>query len=177
MDSIQKSAEAEFESRVQRYKKNNGTDYRTAFYAVKAASPELYRKYYLGADAPVKMYGADTLTAAQREMALLVADSGKTQVLAGWAVDRLAKRQLENAGAGIADPRAEYKNALAIVRRENPTLARAESDGFIDSKDFALLALLIPAVAGEVERANFSRRDGQQVVKRYDDAGNEYRCY
>jgi hypothetical protein len=163
MDNIQKNAEAEFESRVQRYKKTNGSDYRTAFYAVKAEQPELYRKYYLGADAPVKKYDADTLSAPKREMAILQADPAKVQTLAGWAIDRLAQRIIGNIGQGPYGA-PTYKQAVVEVRVQNPALAQAADTGFIAADDWALLGLLIPSLQGEIQRGNFNRNDSNRCA-------------
>jgi len=71
----------------------------------------------------------------------------------------LARQRIVNIGPGVDAPIAAYKEALKAVRQENPSLARCERDGFIASDDFALLSLLVPSIAGEVSKGNYSRTD------------------
>jgi hypothetical protein len=72
------------------------------------------------------------------------------------AVDAAAKKMILNVGVGVADPMAELRNALIVVRRENPSLAEAERSGFIFADDWNLLAVLIPALSGEVSKGNYA---------------------
>ncbi len=158
-ESITKNAGNEIDQKTRAYMQRNGGDYRTAFLAVTKNNRALAEKYAFGGDAiGVKVYDADSLTPAQREMVILLADALKVQTLAGRAVDTLARRQLVNVGRGVAIPTDELRKAYINVRNENPSLAEAERTGFIDEKDFPLLALLVPAVSAEVERGNFSRK-------------------
>jgi len=160
MNSVEKNAANEIESKVRTYMAKHGVDYEMAYRKVIQANRELVRRYndHYGETVDVKKLGADTLTTAQREMAGLLADPEKTQTLAGYVIDHLAKRKLTNVG-GLANPVEAYRRALVEVRKENPSLDRAAEDGFIAATDFELLAMLVPSIAGEVERGNYSRED------------------
>jgi hypothetical protein len=164
-DSIRKNAENEIDFDVRNYMQRHGVKYREAFLSVMKAKPDLAKRYAYGSDAVVtKKYDGDTLTPAQKEMAILVADAGKVQTLAGWRIDELAREQLRNVGAGVPDPVDAYRRALDDVRKKYPSLARAALDGFIDNKDFQLLGLLIPSLAGEIQRGNYRRNDSTRCA-------------
>jgi hypothetical protein len=158
-DSVRKNAEIEIDQKTRAHMQRHGVDYRTAYYKVVEGDPDLNARYQFGSDAVTKKYAGDTLSPARREMAILQADPDKVRQLAGWVVDSLARRQLQNVGPGVALPVEEYKRALAGVRKENPNLARAERDGYIAEDDWSLLGLLVPSVAGQVERGNYMRKD------------------
>jgi hypothetical protein len=156
-DSIRKNAETEIDQKTKSYMQRHGVNYRTAYYKVLEGDQALSDRYNYGSDAVIaKVYDADSLTPAQREMANRLADTGKTQVRAGWALDTLARRKLVNV-RGITDPLDAYRRALAEVRSENPSLAAVAESGYIAADDWKLLAMLIPSVAGEVERGNYAR--------------------
>src|SRR6266498_1722244 len=156
MNSIQKAAGNELHVRTQQYMKtHNVKDYRKAHLEVLKADPSLARRYLQDEFNVVKAYDA---TPAQREMAALQADPEKARRLASYHIDYLAKQKNKNTG-GIADPVAAYRRALADVSRQYPNLARCAEDGFIAADDFQLCAMLVPSVAGEVERGNYSRGD------------------
>ncbi len=153
MNTIQKNAQSELDAKACNY----GGDYRTAFRRACAENPELVMQYTFGDIAVVKSY--ETLSPAQQAMAGLLADLDKVRTLARSVLDSLARRKLQNVGPGVAFPVDEYKRALANVRSANPSLARAATDGFIADSDWDLLALLIPAVAGAVERGEYAADD------------------
>jgi hypothetical protein len=158
MNSSRKNAELELDAKANDYMKAHQCDYRTAWQAVTAANPTRFKQYAFGdSETGLKTYSDDTLTAAQREMALLLADPGKTMTLAGFALDKLAREKLRN--KNIDDPVAAYRRALSECKQDYPALARAASDGFLADTDFVTLALLIPSVAGEVERGNYRQVD------------------
>lgn len=157
MNSIQKNAAIEVERKTQNYKESHHVNYKIALVKVLEANPELKRRYDSGNTADVKSY-ADTLTAAQRAMVLLVNDPERTRFLASSVLNHLAHQHIDrNRGDIAANPAAAYRRALSAVRQQYPSLGIAAESGFIADTDFQLLALLIPAV-GDVQRGNFSSR-------------------
>jgi hypothetical protein len=157
MNTISIQAGDKLDRQARRYMEANRCDYRTALYAVVRNNDGLTHRYAYGDGGSVKTQAGDTLTPAQREMALLLADPGKTMTLAGFALDKLAREKLRN--KNIDDPVAAYRRALSKCKQDYPALARAASDGFLADTDFVTLALLIPSVAGEVERGNYRQVD------------------
>jgi len=156
MNTISQNASRELDDRAHQHMKSHSVDYRTALYAVAKADRGLSRRYSHGIATMSKAY-ADTLTAAQRAMVELVADPEKTRRLAGDLIDTLARRKLINVGGGSpANPADAYRRAVSDINKEFPTLSRTAQDGFIADTDFELLGMLIPSVAGEVEKGNYS---------------------
>lgn len=159
MNSIQTNASQQLDAKARDYAQKHRCDYRTALYAVTKADSGLRRRYDRG-NADVRSY-ADALTAAQRAMALLVADPERTRLLAGSLIDHLAHQHIDRNRGDAADPAAAYRRALSAVKQEHPSLGVAAESGFIADTDFALLALLVPAVAGEVERGNYRQAESR----------------
>jgi hypothetical protein len=133
--------------------------------------------------------GNYNLSPIERQMTLLQTDPDRVRFLPGAVMDHHAKLFASHTGTNQVTPES-YQGALAQLKRRYPTLARAAENGFIGSDDFWLLGVLIPNVAGEVEREHnvtpqvtqFStrvqpvRRYGGDHV-RYDASGNEYGQY
>jgi hypothetical protein len=156
--SIQKNAGDRLDQKAKRYAQAHGVSYRDALYAVVRSESGDSKRYMYGENmVPVVESDQPMLTPAQREMAALVADPGRTQVLAGVAIDRLVQAKMKN--KRTTDPVGEYRRALSECKRDYPNLARAAQDGFLGDTDYATLGLLVPAVAGEVEKGNYSRAE------------------
>jgi hypothetical protein len=170
MNSIEKNAGDQLDGKARRYAQQHACSYRDALYAVVRNDDGLNRRYVYGENETVR---SAPLTAAGKEMASLVADPGRVMVLAGFAIDRLVQAKMRNKRTD--DPVSEYRGALASCRQEYPALARAAADGFLSDSDFATLALLIPSLAGEVEKGRFA----QCVLdaRFHGDALDQIRCY
>jgi len=153
MNTISQNASRELDSRAHEYMRRHNCDYRTAFFKVAKADQVLSRRYSHGVSVS-KAY-ADTLTAAQRGLAELQADPSRAKTLAGFVEDKLARPLLVNVGAGVADPLERYRQALALVREQYPSLERCARDGFVADGDYQLVGLLIPALQGEIEKDGF----------------------
>lgn len=153
--SIQKNAGNELDAKAKAYMLKHGVDYRTALSAVAKREPELGRSYAIGEKA--KRYDASP---ARQVMDELLSDPQRTRKLAGFVLDKLAREKLVNRGEGSdPNPPEAYRRALNECRQQYPSLDRASRDGFISDTDFELLAMLVPAVAGEVERGNYGHAE------------------
>ena len=165
-DNIRLNAGVELDRKAKEYKQANGGDYRHALEAVLRKDTTLARQYSWGADAAeTKKYddtvGHDT-TPAQRAMSAMYNETPeKIMTLAGWALDHLARRQLQGVG-GIPDPISAYRQAVVDIRRSYPSLAAASDSGYFSGKDWELLDLLVPSVQGEIQKGNYSRKDSNR---------------
>jgi hypothetical protein len=186
MNTVQINAMNALDAKARKYMQSSGCDYREGFKKACAENPETTRRYTHGDTSEAKKYAGETLPPARLAMENLVADPERTRKLATWTVDHLARQRIVNVGPGVPDSAAAYRQAVSDVQNENPSLAEAARSGYISDTDFKLLGLLVPAVAGEVERGNYRRSDDSSV-RRYsadsqnhvyfDGSGNQYRVY
>jgi hypothetical protein len=132
--------------------------YSEAFRNVVAHHKDVVRRYNdrFTDTADLRKHG-ETLTAAQKAMAVLQADAEQCRRLASFVLDAKAReRATRLARTGTPNPQA-YRLGLTQVRNELPNLWRASEDGFVAGSDYGLLALLVPSVGDEVQRGNFSK--------------------
>lgn len=158
MNTIQKNASDQLNVKALAYMQEHEVDYRTAVYAVARTDGDLSQRYGYGENT-VKRH--DTMTAAQKAMAELVADPGKTMMLANFRLDELARQKLINIGKGDANPMDTYRRALSEVKQQYPNLARAAADGYITDTDYKLLGMLVPSVAREVEEGRYRQAESR----------------
>src|SRR5258705_2728321 len=89
-DSVCKNAEIEIDQKTRACMSRLSLNYSDAYRKVLANDPELAKRYAYGADAVIeKRYSGDTLSPARQQLNALVADAGRTQVLAGAVLDQL----------------------------------------------------------------------------------------
>lgn len=153
MNSIQKNASDRLDAKARDYAQKHKVDYRTAVYAVARIDGSLSKGYAFGDNASVKNYD---LSAPRREMVLLVNDPEKTRRLASALLDKKAREKLINIGPGVSDLNGAYRTALSECRAQYPSLATAAESGYISADDFALVAMLVPSTAREIEEGRYS---------------------
>jgi hypothetical protein len=159
-EAIQKAAGNDLNAKAKAYAEKHNCDYRQAVYAIVRSDNELGQRYATGEESAKKYDGSP----ARRAMGELLAEPGRVMILAGAALDRLVRAKLVNK-AGVGDPQEAYRGALRSCRDDYPNLARAAADGFLAPDDYQTLALLVPAVAKEVEEGHYTELD--RMVRRY----------
>src|SRR5262249_62337239 len=94
----------------------------------------------------------EQLSASEQAMILLQNDPSRTRLLAGDLLDHHAKLMAGShvRGTGQVTPES-YRDALASLRSQFPSLARAADDGYISATDWQLLATVLPSTASEIK--------------------------
>src|SRR5262245_9648459 len=101
----------------------------------------------------------ERLTGTEQAMILAQNDPAKTRLLAGELLDHHAKLMAGShvRGTGQVSPES-YRDALASLRAQFPSLARAADDGYISATDWSLLGSLILAPRARSRTATASIR-------------------
>src|SRR5262249_59166987 len=86
----------------------------------------------------------EQLSASEQAMILLQNDPSKTRLLAGELLDHHAKLMAGShvRGTGQVTPES-YRDALASLRSQFPSLARAADDGYISATNWQLFATVV----------------------------------
>src|SRR5262249_23629009 len=125
----------------------------------------------------------EQLSGTEQAMILAQNDPAKVRSLAGALLDTHAKLMAGShvRGTGQVTPES-YRDALASLRQQFLSLARAADDGYISATDWVLLATLIPSTSTEiknrhgVDSLNLRGQNYSRGYRRYDSRG-EYRVY
>lgn len=157
----------------------NVTDYVVALKKAMEKNPRLAHQYNFGTTG-VKRYDLSPLEGA---MAELQADAEKTKRLAGDVITHHATARAEKIGPISQLSPETLMAATKQLIEEYPSLGRAYESGYISSTDWWLLGTLIPSTAGMIEKekgvicgvAIYQERGTE--LKKFDDAGREYRRY
>jgi hypothetical protein len=172
---------------IERIAKSYGmADKREAYRRAMQENPRLAAEYNKSSsDAPtVENYRR---SASEQAMDLAQADRDTNSQRAGAILDHsaMAWAGSNQRGAPNQVNPERYKECMRLLVQEFPDLGECYSNGYVAPDNWALLATLVPGVAGEIRRRHgvdpYNLRSGRysssQSYKKYDNGGNEFRCY
>jgi hypothetical protein len=168
-----------------------GAAYRRAL----AENPNLAREYNKStSDAPMVVENYRR-SASEQAMDLAQADRELNSQRAGSLLNThaMAAAGSNQMGAPNQVSPERYKEAMRVLMLQFPDLGEAYSSGFVAPDNWALLATLVPGVAGEIKKTRgidpYNLREGRYASERggvrkysadhvrYDPRGNEFRTY
>jgi hypothetical protein len=175
---------------IERIAKSYGmSDMREAYRRALRENPNLARTYNNSVEdvPPMTVNKGYAMSASNQAMALAQVDVESNKQRAGAVLGHgamgLAGSNQRGAPNQVSPER--YRAAMNELMNAFPDLGECYNSGVVAPDNWALLATLVPSVAGEIKKRHgvdpYNLRSGRyassQGVRKYDNAGNEYRTY